>query len=192
MGPSKIKIRGFFICNKCVKPFIVFCMKVANMETKKKKNYNQELYFDVIEEIKKQFGDCIFREKPSLFAEVAALINEDKPKVEAPKKPEKKQVQVKESKPLAVWTGRKPTIQKPESQAIKDRIIEFASKVERFTRAEAKEACHGAISEHYPIDSVIHSQIVYLLKHNLIKTVGRGLKQTLKNGKKKINYYSLA
>ena len=162
------------------------------METKRKKDYSQELYFDVIEEIKKQFGDSIFREKPSLFAQVHALINEDKPKVEAPKKLEKKQVEVKESKPLPVWTGRKATIQKPESQAIKDRILEFAAKVERFTRAEAKEACNGAISEYHSIDSVIHSQIVYLLKHNLIKTVGRGLKQTLKNGKKKINYYSLA
>jgi len=56
-------------------------MKVANMETKRKKDYTQELYFDVIEEIKKQYGDGIFREKPNLFAQVAALINEDKPKV---------------------------------------------------------------------------------------------------------------
>ena len=94
------------------------------METKRKKDYTQDLYFDVIEEIKKQFGDQIFREKPSLFAQVAALINEDKPK-EAPKKPEKKQVKTEESRPLAVWTGRKPTIQKPESQAIKNCILEF-------------------------------------------------------------------
>ena len=65
-------------------------MKIANMETKRKKDYTQELYFDVIEEIKRQFGDCIFRDRPSLFAQVAALINEDKPKIEVPKKPEKK------------------------------------------------------------------------------------------------------
>lgn len=166
-------------------------MKVANMETKQKKNYNQDLYFDVIEEIKKQFGDCIFREKPSLFAQVAALINEDKPK-EAPKKPEKKQVKTEESKPLAVWTGRRVSIQKPESEAIKNCILELARKVERFTRAEAKEACKGIISDYHSVDSILHSQIIYLLNHRLIKTVGKGLKETLKNGKKKINYYSLA
>ena len=104
-------------------------MKVANMETKRKKDYSQELYFDVIEEIKKQFGDCIFREKPKLFAQVHALINEDKPKVEVPKKPEKKQIQVKELKILPVWVGRRATIQKPESQAIKNCILELARKV---------------------------------------------------------------
>lgn len=167
-------------------------MKVANLETKQKKNYNQDLYFDVIEEIKKQFGDSIFREKPSLFAQVHALINEDKPKAEAPKKLEKKQVEVKESKPLPVWTGRRVTIQKPESQAIKNCILELARKVERFTRAEAKEACKGIISDYHSVDSILHSQIIYLLNHRLIKTVGKGLKETLKNGKKKINYYSLA
>jgi hypothetical protein len=167
-------------------------MKVANLETKRKKDYTQELYFDVIDEIKKQFGDQIFREKPKLFAQVTELINEDKPKVEASKKPEKKQTQVKESKPLAVWTGRKASIQKPESEAIKNCILELGAKVERFTRSEAKEACKGIISNADSIDSVLHSQIIYLLNHQLIKTVGKGLKETLKNGKKKINYYSLA
>ena len=170
----------------------MFVMKVANIETKRKKDYTQDLYFDVIEEIKRQFGDSIFREKPSLFAQVHALINEDKPKQEAPKKPEKKQVEVKESKPLPVWTGRKPVIQKPESQAIKNRILELAGKVERFTRAEAKEACKGVISDYHSVDLILHSQIIYLLNHGLIKTVGKGLKQTFKNGKKKINYYALA
>jgi hypothetical protein len=58
-------------------------MKIANMETKRKKDYTQELYFDVIEEIKKQFGDGIFREKPDLFAQVAKLINEGKPTQES-------------------------------------------------------------------------------------------------------------
>lgn len=47
------------------------------METKRKKDYTAELYFDVIEEIKKQFGHSIFREKPDLFAQVVALINEE-------------------------------------------------------------------------------------------------------------------
>ena len=166
-------------------------MKVANMETKRKKDYTQDLYFDVIEEIKKQFGDQIFREKPSLFAQVAALINEDKPK-EAPRSHKKKQVKTEESKPLAVWTGRRTSIQKPESEAIKNCILELGRKVERFTRAEAKEACKGIISDYHSVDSILHSQIIYLLNHRLIKTVGKGLKETLKNGKKKINYYSLA
>lgn len=166
-------------------------MKVANMETKRKKDYTQDLYFDVIEEIKKQFGDQIFREKPSLFAQVAALINEDKPK-EAPRSHKKKQVKTEESKPLAVWTGRRVSIQKPESEAIKNCILELGRKVERFTRAEAKEACKGIISDYHSVDSILHSQIIYLLNHRLIKTVGKGLKETLKNGKKKINYYSLA
>lgn len=112
-------------------------MKVANMETKRKKDYSQELYFDVIEEIKRQFGDQIFREKPDLFAQVTALINEDKPK-EAPRSHKKQQVKTEESKPLAVWTGRQATIQKPESQAIKNCILELGRNAERFTRAELK------------------------------------------------------
>jgi hypothetical protein len=167
-------------------------MKVANMETKRKKDYTQELYFDVIDEIKKQYGDGIFREKPDLFAQVAELINENKPKLEAPKSPEKKQVKPERSKLLPIWTGRRVSIQKPESQAIKNCILELGRKVERFTRAEAKEACNGIISDTDSIDSVLHSQIIYMLNHGLIKTVGKGLKETLKNGKKKINYYALA
>ena len=166
-------------------------MKVANMETKRKKDYTQELYFDVIEEIKKQFGDQIFREKPNLFAQVTALINEDKPK-EAPRSHKKQQIKTEESKPLPVWTGRRVSIQKPESEAIKNRILELGRKVERFTRAEAKEACKDVISNVDSINSVLHSQIIYMLNHQLIKTVGKGLKETLKNDKKKINYYSLA
>jgi hypothetical protein len=167
-------------------------MKVANMETKRKKDYTQELYFDVIEEIKKQYGDGIFREKPNLFAQVAELINEDKPKQEATKSPVKKQVKIEESRLLPIWTGRRVTIQKPESQAIKNCILELGRKVERFTRSEAKEACKGIISDVDSVDSVLHSQIIYMLNHGLIKTVGKGLKETLRNGKKKINYYSLA
>jgi hypothetical protein len=95
-------------------------------------------------------------------------------------------------KPLPIWTARKITIQKPESQAIKNCILELGRKVERFTRAEAKEACKGIISDTDSIDSVLHSQIIYMLNHGLIKTVAKGLKETLKNGKKKINYYALA
>jgi hypothetical protein len=166
-------------------------MKVANLETKRKKDYSQELYFDVIEEIKKQFGEYIFREKPELFIQVAALINGDKPKAEAPKSPEKKQVKIEESRLLPIWTGRKVSIQKPESQAIKNCILELGRKVERFTRADAKEACKGVISDIESIDCVLHSQIIYMLNHGLIKTVAKGLKETLKNGKKKINYYAL-
>jgi hypothetical protein len=166
-------------------------MKVANMETKRKKDYTQELYFDVIDEIKKQYGDGIFREKPNLFAQVAELINEDKPKQKAPKSPEKKQVKPERSKLLPIWTGRRVTIQKPESQAIKNCILELGRKVERFTRSDAKEACKGIISNPESIDCILHSQIIYMLNHGLIKTVAKGLKETLKNGKKKINYYAL-
>jgi hypothetical protein len=166
-------------------------MKVANMETKRKKDYTQELYFDVIDEIKKQYGDGIFREKPNLFAQVAELMNEDKPK-EAPRSHKKKEVKTEESKPLPIWTGRRVSIQKPESQAIKNCILELGRKVERFTRSEAKEACKGIISSVESIDGILHSQIAYMLKHELIKTVDKGLKATLKNGKKKINYYALA
>ena len=130
-------------------------MKIANMETKRKKDYSQELYFDVIEEIKRQFGDCIFREKPNLFAQVAALINEDKPKIEAPKKAEKKQIQVKELKILPVWVGRRATIQKPESQAIKNCILKLGAEVERFTRSDVKEVCKGVVTQKGWIDSII-------------------------------------
>ena len=166
-------------------------MKVANMETKRKKDYTAELYFDVIEEIKKQFGDQIFREKPDLFAQVAALINEDKPK-EAPKNLEKKQAQVKESKPLPVWTGRRVTILKPESQAIKDCILKLGTEGEWFTRSDAKEAAKAVLSSMDGIDSIIHSQLSVLQKHGIIKKVGEGRSKIGTTGKKKINYYALA
>jgi hypothetical protein len=166
-------------------------MKVANMETKRKKDYSQELYFDVIEEIKRQFGDCIFREKPGLFAQVAALINEDKPKVEAPKKPEKKQVQVKESRLLPVWTGRRVTILKPESQAIKDCILKLGTKGEWFTRSDAKEAAKAVLSSMDGVDGIIHSQLLVLTKHGIIKKLGEGRSKIGTTGKKKINYYAL-
>jgi hypothetical protein len=169
-------------------------MKVANLETKRKKDYTQELYFDVIEEIKKQFGDYIFREKPNLFAQVAALMGGDTAEKKAKRRRETSIANLnkrKDVKPLPVWTGRRVTIQKPESQAIKNCILELGRKVERFTRAEAKEACRGIISSVESIDGILHSQIIYMLNHGLIKTVGKGLKETLKNGKKKINYYAL-
>lgn len=165
-------------------------MKVANMETKRKKDYTAELYFDVIEEIKKQFGDQIFREKSNLFAQVAALINEDKPK-EAPKNLQKKQAQVKESKPLPVWTGRRVTILKPESQAIKDCILKLGVKGEWFTRSDAKEAAKAVLSSMDGIDSIIHSQLSVLQKHGIIKKVGEGRSKIGTTGKKKINYYAL-
>ena len=165
-------------------------MKVANMETKRKKDYTAELYFDVIEEIKKQFGDHIFKEKPNLFAQVHSLMNEDKPK-EAPKNLEKKQAQVKESKPLPVWTGRRVTILKPESQAIKDCILKLGVKGEWFTRSDAKEAAKAVLSSMDGIDSIIHSQLLVLTKHGIIKKVGEGRSKLGTTGKKKINYYAL-
>lgn len=169
-------------------------MKVANLETKRKKNYTPELYFDVIEEIKRQYGDGIFREKPDLFAQVAALMGGDTAEKKAKRRRETNIANLnkrKDVKPLPVWTERRVSIQKPESQAIKNCILELGRKVERFTRAEAKEACKGIISDAYAIDSVLHSQIIYMLNHGLIKTIAKGLKETLKNGKKKINYYTL-
>lgn len=166
-------------------------MKVANMETKRKKDYTAELYFDVIEEIKKQFGDQIFREKPNLFAQVAALINEDKPK-EAPRSHKNKQVKTEESKPLPVWTGRRVTILKPESQAIKDCILKLGVKGEWFTRSDAKEAAKAVLSSMDGIDSIIHSQLSVLQKHGIIKKVGEGRSKIGTTGKKKINYYALA
>ena len=165
-------------------------MKVANMETKRKKDYSQELYFDVIEEIKRQFGDCIFREKPKLFAQVHALINEDKPK-EAPKNLEKKQAQVKESKPLPVWTGRRATILKPESQAIKDCILKLGVNGAWFTRSDAKEAAKAVLSSMDGIDGIIHSQLSVLQKHGIIKRAGQGRSKIGTTGRKKINYYAL-
>ena len=165
-------------------------MKVANMETKRKKDYTQELYFDVIEEIKKQFGDCIFREKPDLFAQVHSLINEDKPK-EAPRSHKKKEVKTEESKPLPIWTGRRVTILKPESQAIKDCILKLGVKGEWFTRSEAKEAAKAVLSSMDGIDSIIHSQLHVLQKHGIIKKVGEGRSKIGTTGKKKINYYAL-
>jgi len=166
-------------------------MKVANLETKRKKDYNQELYFDVIEEIKKQYGDYIFKEKPNLFAQVAALINGDKPKKETTKSPEKKQAKPERSKLLPIWTGRRTTILKPESQAIKDCILKLGANGEWFTRSDAKEAIKSVLTNLDNIDSTIHSQLHVLQKHGIIKKAGEGKSQIGTTGKKKINYYAL-
>jgi hypothetical protein len=166
-------------------------MKVANMETKRKKDYTQELYFDVIEEIKKQYGDCIFREKPNLFAQVAALINGDKPKKETTKSPEKKQVKIERSKLLPIWTGRRVTILKPESQAVKDCILKLGANGAWFTRSDAKEAIKSVLTNLDGIDCTIHSQLHVLTKHGIIKKVGEGRSKIGITGKKKINYYAL-
>lgn len=166
-------------------------MKVANMETKRKKDYSQELYFDVIEEIKRQFGDYIFREKPDLFTQVHALINEDKPKIEAPRSHKKKEVKTEESKPLPVWTGRRVTILKPESQAIKDCILKLGADGKWFTRSDAKEAAKAVLSSMDGVDGIIHSQLLVLTKHGIIKKVGEGRSKIGTTGKKKINYYAL-
>ncbi len=168
-------------------------MKVANMETKRKKDYTQELYFDVIDEIKKQYGDGIFREKPNLFAQVAELINEDKPTQEA-KIEKRRQAKIKnlrKNKPLPVWTGRRTTILKPESQAVKDCILKLGANGVLFTRSDAKEAIKSVLTNLDNIDSTIHSQLVVLQKHGIIKKVGEGKSKISTTGKKKINYYAL-
>jgi len=165
-------------------------MKVANMETKRKKDYTQELYFDVIDEIKKQYGDCIFREKPNLFAQVAALINGDK----AEKKRETAIANLnkrKDVKPLPVWTGRRTTILRSESQAVKDCILKLGANGVWFTRSDAKEAIKSVLTDLDNIDSTIHSQLVVLQKHGIIKKVGEGKSKVSTTGKKKINYYAL-
>jgi hypothetical protein len=165
-------------------------MKVANMETKRKKDYTQELYFDVIEEIKRQYGEHIFREKPNLFAQVAELINGDK----AEKKRETAIANLskrKNVKPLPVWTGRRTTILKPESQAVKDCILKLGANGVWFTRSEAKEAIKSVLTNLDNIDSTIHSQLVVLQKHGIIKKVGEGKSKISTTGKKKINYYAL-
>jgi hypothetical protein len=165
-------------------------MKVANLETKRKKDYSQELYFDVIDEIKKQYGDGIFREKPNLFAQVAALINGDK----AEKKRETAIINLnkrKDVKPLPVWTGRRTTILKPESQAVKDCILKLGANGVWFTRSDAKEAIKSVLTNLDNIDCTIHSQLVVLQKHGIIKKVGEGKSKISTTGKKKINYYAL-
>jgi hypothetical protein len=168
-------------------------MKVANMETKRKKDYTQELYFDVIEEIKKQYGDCIFREKPDLFAQVTELMNEGKPTQEAKieKRRQTKIENLQKNKPLPVWTGRRTTILKPESQAVKDCILKLGANGEWFTRSDAKEAIKSVLTNLEGIDCTIHSQLVVLQRHGIIKKVGEGKSKTGITGKKKINYYAL-
>jgi hypothetical protein len=168
-------------------------MKVANMKTKRKKDYTQELYFDVIEEIKRQYGDGIFREKPNLFAQVAELINEGKPTQET-KIEKRRQTRIEnlqKIKPLPVWTGRRTTILKPESQAVKDCILKLGANGVWFTRSEAKEAIKSVLTNLDNIDSTIHSQLVVLQKHGIIKKVGEGKSKVSTTGKKKINYYAL-
>lgn len=168
-------------------------MKVANMETKRKKDYTQELYFDVIEEIKKQFGDYIFKEKPNLFAQVTELMNEGKPTQEAKieKRRQTKIENLQKNKPLPVWTGRRTTILKPESQAVKDCILKLGANGEWFTRSDAKEAIKSVLTNLEGIDCTIHSQLVVLQRHGIIKKVGEGKSKTGITGKKKINYYAL-
>jgi hypothetical protein len=168
-------------------------MKVANLETKRKKNYTQELYFDVIDEIKKQYGDGIFREKPNLFAQVAELMNEGKPTQEAKieKRRQTKIENLRKNKPLSVWTGRRTTILKPESQAVKDCILKLGANGEWFTRSDAKEAIKSVLTNLEGIDCTIHSQLVVLQRHGIIKKVGEGKSKTGITGKKKINYYAL-
>jgi hypothetical protein len=168
-------------------------MKVANMETKRKKDYTQELYFDVIDEIKKQYGDGIFREKPNLFAQVAELMNEGKPTQEAKieKRRQTKIENLRKNKPLPIWTGRKTTILKPESQAVKDCILKLGANGVWFTRSDAKEAIKSVLTNLDNIDSTIHSQLHVLQKHGIIKKVGEGKSKVSTTGKKKINYYAL-
>jgi hypothetical protein len=168
-------------------------MKVANMETKRKKDYTQELYFDVIDEIKKQYGDGIFREKPNLFAQVAELMNEGKPTQEAKieKRRQTKIENLRKNKPLPVWTGRRTTILKPESQAVKDCILKLGANGVWFTRSDAKEAIKSVLTNLDNIDSTIHSQLVVLQKHGIIKKAGEGKSKVSTTGKKKINYYAL-
>jgi len=171
-------------------------MKVANLETKRKKDYTQELYFDVIDEIKRQYGDGIFREKPNLFAQVAELMNEGKPTQEA-KIEKRRQTNIanlnkrKGVKPLPIWTGRKTTILKPESQAVKDCILKLGANGVWFTRSDAKETIKSVLTNLDNIDSTIHSQLVVLQKHGIIKKVGEGKSKVSTTGKKKINYYAL-
>jgi hypothetical protein len=170
-------------------------MKIANMETKRKKDYTQELYFDVIEEIKRQYGDAIFREKPDLFAQVHALMDGDTAEKKAKRRRETSIANLnkrKDVKPLPVWTGRRVTILKPESQAIKDCILGLGAKGEWFTRAEAKEVAKTVLTNMEGIDSIIHSQLLVLQKHGIIKKVGEGMSKIGTTGKKKINYYALA
>jgi len=170
-------------------------MKVANMETKRKKNYTQELYFDVIDEIKKQYGDGIFREKPNLFAQVAELMDGDTAEKKAERRRETKIANLnkkKDVKPLPVWTGRRTTILKPESQAVKDCILKLGANGEWFTRSDAKEAIKSVLTNLEGIDSTIHSQLHVLQKHGIIKRVGEGRSKIGTTGKKKINYYALA
>jgi hypothetical protein len=169
-------------------------MKVANMETKRKKDYTQELYFDVIEEIKKQFGDYIFKEKPNLFAQVAALMDGDTAEKKAKRRRETNIANLnkrKDVKPLPVWTGRKTTILKPESQAVKDCILKLGANGVLFTRSDAKEAIKSVLTNLDNIDSTIHSQLHVLQKHGIIKKVGEGRSKIGITGKKKINYYAL-
>ena len=169
-------------------------MKVANMETKRKKNYTQELYFDVIEEIKKQYGDGIFREKPDLFAQVAALMGGDTAEKKAKRRRETSMANLnkrKDVKPLPIWTGRRTTILKPESQAVKDCILKLGANGEWFTRSDAKEAIKSVLTNLEGIDCTIHSQLVVLQRHGIIKKVGEGKSKTGITGKKKINYYAL-
>jgi hypothetical protein len=92
---------------------------------------------------------------------------------------------------LPVWTGRRTTILKPESQAVKDCILKLGANGEWFTRSDAKEAIKSVLTNLEGIDCTIHSQLVVLQRHGIIKRVGEGRSKIGITGKKKINYYAL-
>jgi hypothetical protein len=120
-------------------------------------------------------------------------MNEGKPTQEAKieKRRQTKIENLQKNKPLPVWTGRRTTILKPESQAVKDCILKLGANGEWFTRSDAKEAIKSVLTNLEGIDCTIHSQLVVLQRHGIIKKVGEGKSKTGITGKKKINYYAL-
>lgn len=156
----------------------------------------QEKYFDLIEDVLNEFQKTNpFKHNHNLFLELCQEVGFESFKEEeiASKRQQRcvANLKHKEVKPLPVWTGRRTTILKPESQAIKDAILEFGGGVERFTRFEVRQVIRKILPNIEELDMTLHSQLVVMQRHKLIEVVGRGLRDTPSNGKKKINYYAL-
>lgn len=161
-------------------------------------NYSESehKYYDLIQSWKEKCVGNPFKHNENLFLELCRQVGFERFDKETQTE-RKREISIanlnkrKDVKPLPVWTGRRTTILKPESQAVKDCILKLGANGEWFTRSDAKEAIKSVLANLEGIDSTIHSQLHVLKKHGIIKKVGEGRSKIGTTGKKKINYYAL-
>ena len=156
---------------------------------------SEHKYYDLIISWKEKSIGNPFKHDEGLFLKLCRAVG-FKSFTEEAKAQKRKETSIanlpkKEPKILPIWTGRRTPILKPESQAVKDCIIRLGANGAWFTRSDAKEAIKSVLTNLENIDSTIHSQLLVLKKHGIVKKVGEGKSQKGITGKKKINYYAL-